>query len=85
MKPDTISLVLVYSLIAMTALIMFGLFFVNVPENNKEMVNVFSTAIITGGFITVITWRFGSSKGSQDKTTALLNPPSDPPTDKPAV
>jgi uncharacterized BrkB/YihY/UPF0761 family membrane protein len=68
---ELISLILIISVIAMSALIMLGLFFVTIPKENQQMVNIFAGAIITGALLTVFNWRFGSSKGSADKTTAM--------------
>jgi len=70
---ELISLILIISVIVMSALIMLGLFFITIPKENQQMVNIFAGAIITGALLTVFNWRFGSSKGSADKTSAMTD------------
>lgn len=68
---NLISLILVISAVVMSALIILGLFFIDVPENNKAMVNIIVGIVISGNLALLYNWRFGSSKGSADKTTAM--------------
>jgi uncharacterized BrkB/YihY/UPF0761 family membrane protein len=78
MKIDNvITMILVIAAVVMAALIMVGLFFVTIPKENQQMVNIFAGAIITGALLTVYNYRFGSSKGSSDKTTLLKNETDD--------
>ena len=53
--------------------VLFGvmLFFVDVPEQNKRLVEMFADVFLFGGAITVIQFFFGSSKGSKDKGAKL--------------
>ena len=70
---ELISLILIIFICLLAALIMLGLFFVNIPKENQQMVNIFSGAIITGALLTIIGWRFGSSKGSSDKDKIIAD------------
>jgi uncharacterized BrkB/YihY/UPF0761 family membrane protein len=70
---ELISLILVISAIVMTFLIMIGLFFITIPKENQQMVNIFAGAIITGAFTLLYNWRFGSSKGSADKDKIIAD------------
>jgi hypothetical protein len=49
----------------------FTLMFVEVPEPNRDMVNIILGAIVTVGFGSVYAFYFGSSRGSEQKTAAL--------------
>lgn len=68
---DLISLILVIAAVLITALMILGLFFIDIPENNKDMVNIVVGIVIGGAFATLYNWRFGSSKGSADKTAII--------------
>ena len=68
---NLISLILVIAAVALTFLIIIGLFFIAIPADNKDMVNIIVGIVIGGAFATLYNWRFGSSKGSADKTTAM--------------
>jgi len=68
---ELISFILVIFACIMTLLIMFGLFFITIPKENQQMVNIFSGAIITSCLVLLYNWRFGSSKGSADKTAII--------------
>ena len=46
------------------------LFFVEIPKANGELVYALAGMIGTG-FITILNWFFGSSKGSSDKTDII--------------
>jgi hypothetical protein len=74
---ELIQLILVIYACIMSMLIMFGLFFINVPKENQQMVNIFATVIISGNLALLYNWRFGSSKGSADKTASMLKPNED--------
>jgi uncharacterized BrkB/YihY/UPF0761 family membrane protein len=66
--------ILVVSAVVMAALIMIGLFFITIPKENQQMVNIFAGAIITGALLTVYNYRFGSSQGSAKKTDIMAKP-----------
>lgn len=52
--------------------IIFALIFVEIPEGNRE-VFVHLMGIIEGSFVSgLVAYYFGSSKGSHDKTQALI-------------
>lgn len=50
--------------------LMLGLFFVEIPEGNKEILYLLAGAII-GAFGTAVTYWLGSSDGSAQKTAIL--------------
>lgn len=52
---------------------LFGvmLYFVDIPEGNKRMVEMFADVFIFAGAITVINFFFGSSKSSHDKSDTI--------------
>ncbi|MBE3139033.1 MAG: hypothetical protein IMZ53_00455 [Thermoplasmata archaeon] len=70
---ELISLVLIIFACLMTFLIMLGLFFVNIPKENQQMVNIFSSIIISTCLVLVYNYRFGSSKGSADKNKLIAD------------
>jgi hypothetical protein len=49
----------------------FALLFIEVPEPNRDMVNIILGAVVTVGFGSVYSFYFGSSRGSEQKTAAL--------------
>lgn len=49
----------------------FLLFFVNVPPENKRMVELFSDVYLFAGAMLILNFFFGSSKSSLDKTKML--------------
>lgn len=51
-------------------LLMYLLIYQNIPENNKDILNIVIGALI-GSFTTVVGYFYGSSKGSSDKTKLL--------------
>jgi hypothetical protein len=69
---ELISLILVCFACLMTFLIILGLFFIAIPKENQQMVNIFGGVIITGCLALIYNYRFGSSKGSADKTASML-------------
>ena len=48
-----------------------GLFFIEVPEQNKRLVEMFSDVFLFGGAILVLNFFFGSSKSSHDKDSII--------------
>jgi len=49
----------------------FLLFFVEIPEGNKTLIDMAVGAIIGSGLSGIISYFYGSSKGSKDKTSLL--------------
>lgn len=47
------------------------LFFINVPEANKRLVEMFADIYLFAGAMMILQYFFGSSKGSHDKTKML--------------
>jgi hypothetical protein len=77
-----------YLLFIFTAIIVI-LMFHTVPAANSQMVNIFIGAI-SGMALTAVSFYFGSSKGSADKTQILADappivPPAPPETPDPNV
>lgn len=68
--------ILLYSLggivILMALVIIIGLFQVEVYESNKDLFNI-CAGIVLGAFTQVVSFFFGSSQGSKDKTEKLSN------------
>jgi len=58
--------------VMMALIIIVGLFYLQVSESNKDLFNI-TAGIVLGGFTTVISFFFGSSQGSKDKTEAMAN------------
>jgi hypothetical protein len=54
--------------------IIAGLFFLEIPEGNREAA-MLALGIVLGWGGTVVAWRFGSSHGSQRKTDMLADRP----------
>lgn len=50
--------------------------FVNIPKENKDLVNMLLGAFIVS-FTTVISYRFGSSKGSAEKDVTIAQQNTD--------
>ena len=49
----------------------FCLFFVNVPEENRRLVEMFSDVYLFAGALSVLNFFYGSSQGSKDKSTII--------------
>lgn len=63
---------LLSSLIVLAAIAFgIGLMYVEIPEPNRRMVEMFADIFLFSGAITIISFWFGSSKGSKDKTNKL--------------
>ena len=69
MSKDTRDLV-TWVLAAKVLVLMLGLFFVEIPEGNKEILYLLAGAII-GAFGTSVTYWLGSSDGSAQKTALM--------------
>lgn len=74
MKSETTRAVLALITICLIALLIAGLFFVRIPTANKDMVNT-ALGFVAGLATAVISYYFGSSESSKQKTD-LLNRPS---------
>jgi len=65
---------MMYILGALIVIGFFGSIFmlvkIAVPETNRDLMNILLGALI-GAFITVVSFFYGSSKGSQDKNELL--------------
>ena len=48
-----------------------GLMFYEVPDKNRRMVEMFADIFLFSGAVTVVNFFFGSSKGSDDKTSII--------------
>ncbi len=66
--------ILLYALggtvVLMALVIIIGLFKVEVYDSNKDLFNI-SAGIILGSFTQVVSFFFGSSQGSKDKTEKM--------------
>jgi hypothetical protein len=56
-----------------SASVVIMLFFVDIPEKNKDVINFILGIIVGTGLTGVFQYFFGSSKGSSEKFQALLN------------
>ena len=73
MKTAKETILIIFSIIIVLAtLVWFGmLFFVIVPEGNRELINFAAGIFLGSGWTQVLGWWFGSSKGSADKTESV--------------
>lgn len=55
------------------SLVIFMLFYVDIPKENKTIIDMALGALVATGFVQVINFFFGSSKSSKDKTDLLEN------------
>ena len=63
---------LLSSLIVLAAIIFgIGLMYVEIPDENKRLVEMFADIFLFSGALTIIQFFFGSSKGSKDKADKL--------------
>ena len=60
-------------------ILLYFLIFEEISENNKEILNLTIGALI-GAFSMVVSYFYGSSKGSSDKNEVLLNGNGNKPT-----
>lgn len=51
----------------LSAFVVVALFFVKIPDANRDIVNITIGSLVTGGFGTVLGFYFGSSYHKQDK------------------
>jgi len=67
---STMQLVLGSIIVALFFSIIGLLFFFEPPYENLQIINILIGSVC-GAFVTIISYYFGSSKGSQDKTEAM--------------
>ena len=61
---------LTISIVAFVFLMVVCLFFVDIPKENKTIIDMV-VGIVIGGYTSIIAFYFGSSKSSKDKTSQL--------------
>ena len=61
---------LTISIVAFVFLMVICLFFVNIPKENKTIIDMV-VGIVIGGYTSIMAFYFGSSKSSKDKTDKL--------------
>lgn len=79
-KTDFMGTALAIAVMALAIGIIIGLFMVELPEGNREPA-MLALGIVLGWGGTVVSWRFGSSHGSDRKTDMLAERPSGNPGD----
>lgn len=52
---------------------LYMLLWKTIPEGNRDVVTTLSGMIVGGGFTAIISYFFGSTKGSADKTEIIAN------------
>ena len=73
---DIVGEILVLSVVVGFFAFLIVLAFVNIPKENKDLVNMLLGAFIVS-FTTVISYRFGSSKGSTEKDATIAKQNTD--------
>jgi len=72
MKTKEIFQYLFSTVILLATLFWFGmLFYIAIPEGNKELINFAAGIFLGSGWTQILGWWFGSSKGSADKTESV--------------
>jgi len=56
-----------------SALVVLLLFFINIPDDNKQVINMTLGVIVGTGLASIINFFFGSSQGSKDKEKKITN------------
>jgi hypothetical protein len=64
---------LAIAVFAFSASVVLMLFFIDIPEANKDVINFILGIIVGTGLTGVFQYFFGSSKGSKDKFDKLIN------------
>lgn len=72
MKTDSTRALLTILIVVILALLIAGLFFIKIPAENKDLVNI-GLGFIAGMATTIVTYYFGSSDGSRRKTDMLAD------------
>jgi len=75
--PDPQSFIAVVLVLAMVTLVFVLVMRGSVPES--DMLKMVVGGLMTTGFATIISFYFGSSKGSKEKDDALINKATTPP------
>lgn len=70
-KHDIMHLIIGIAVTVAFLSVVFGLMFVEIPEGNKE-IYIHVAGIIEGATVTIVMFYFGSSRGSEKKTDALM-------------
>lgn len=60
-------------IIIVTLLYFFCVTFIVIPESGKRYADIILGALIGSGFTAIISFYWGSSKGSEDKTETIKN------------
>lgn len=58
-------------IIATTIIYFFCVTFINIPESGKRYADIILGALIGSGFTTILSFYWGSSKGSSDKNETI--------------
>lgn len=64
--------ILAVFIVVESAFFLAGVFFVKIPPENKELVNIMGTAIIIANMAIVYNYFFGSSKGKDKSNQEAL-------------
>ena len=62
---------LAVGVISMTFVYFFAVTFLPMPETGAKYADIILGALISSGFVAILAFYFGSSKGSADKTEAM--------------
>lgn len=69
--PDMSRSILAALVIVMLALSLAGLFFVDIPQANREVLIALVSGVLGASFKDIVGWYFGSSKGSSEKDATI--------------
>jgi hypothetical protein len=61
---------LTMAVVGFVFLMVLALFFVNIPDENKTIIDMV-VGIVIGGYTSIMAFYFGSSKGSKDKSSVI--------------
>lgn len=71
-KPKMINTMAIVTIILTFAFISVQLF-IEIPEANKDTINVINGVLMSTGFVAIIQFYFGSSTGSETKNETIKN------------